>query len=91
MSGGRRPDGPVARSRVSQPVEGVFVVREGTVTFTEVEIGITGQEYFEILSGVEEGDTVVSGPYQRIRALNDDDPVREIEAGGRSRRGRGSS
>jgi len=76
----RRPEGPVAHSRASVPVEGVFVVREGTVTFTEVEIGITGQEYFEVLSGVEEGDTVVSGPYQMIRNLNDGDAVKDADA-----------
>jgi len=75
----RRPEGPVAHSRQSEPVEGVFVVRDGTVTFTEVEIGITGQEYFEVLSGVEEGDIVVSGPYQRIRNLKDDDAVKNAE------------
>lgn len=29
----------------------VFVVRGGIVTFTKVELGIAGQEYFEALSG----------------------------------------
>ena len=75
----RRPEGPVAHSREVEPVEGVFVVRDGTVSFTDVEIGITGQEYFEVLSGLEEGDTVVSGPYQRIRNLNDGDAVKNAE------------
>lgn len=57
-------------------VEGVFIVRNGTVTFTPVQIGIAGQEFFEILSGLAEGDTVVSGPYQRIRQLRDGDAIR---------------
>ena len=74
----RRPEGPVARRRQEPDVEGVFVVSEGNVTFTPVEVGIAGQEYFEVLSGLSLGDTVVSGPYQRIRELHDGDPVRRL-------------
>jgi HlyD family secretion protein len=75
---------PVPSPDRGQPreVEGVFVVREGIAYFTPVEVGITGQEYFEVLSGVEPGDTVVAGPYQRIRELSNGDPVREIVEGG---------
>jgi HlyD family secretion protein len=74
-----RPRGPVARSQQAQEIEGVFVVRDGIAYFTAVEVGITGQEYFEVLSGVQVGDTVVAGPYQLIRELTDEDPVRPID------------
>lgn len=57
-------------------VEGVFLVRDGSVTFTAVEIGIAGAEYFEVLSGLAVGDSVVAGPYQRIRQLRNGDPIR---------------
>lgn len=60
-------------------VEGVFVVAGGTVRFQPVEVGITGQEHFEVLTGVEPGDTVVAGPYQTIRTLADGDPVQRVE------------
>ncbi len=59
----------------SREVEGVFVVTGDRVTFTPVQIGIAGQEYFEVLSGLSEGDTVVAGPYQRIRQLVDGDQI----------------
>lgn len=59
--------------------EGVFVVEDGTVTFTPVTVGITGQEHFEVLSGLEEGATIVAGPYQTIRQLADGDEVTEAE------------
>jgi HlyD family secretion protein len=68
---GARPDPSEPRD-----VEGVLMVRNGTVTFAPVTLGITGREHFEILSGVAVGDTVVSGPYQVIRDLRDGDPVR---------------
>ena len=51
-------------------------MRGGTVTFTKVELGIAGQEYFEALSGVSVGDTVVAGPYQAIRDLKNGEAVR---------------
>jgi HlyD family secretion protein len=75
------PRGPVARSQEIQDIEGVFLVRDGTAYFTPVEVGITGQEYFEVISGVQVGDTVVAGPYQRIRELSNEDPVRPDDSG----------
>ncbi len=62
-----------------EDIEGVFVVKDGEVTFTAVEVGIAGQEYFEILSGINVGDSVVAGPYQRIRQLNDGDAVKSTD------------
>jgi HlyD family secretion protein len=56
--------------------EGVFVVREGRAVWTPVTIGITGQDYFEVLSGLQVGDEVVSGPFQRIQTLKDGDLVK---------------
>jgi len=67
-------------AEVSDPIEGVFVVRNGQVTFTPVTVGIAGQEYFEVLSGLSLGDTVVSGPYQVVRTLEDGDDVRADES-----------
>jgi HlyD family secretion protein len=62
-----------------EEVEGVFVVSGGTVRFRPVEIGIAGEEYFEIVGGLEQGDTVVAGPYQTIRQLRDGDAVQRTE------------
>lgn len=65
---------------VPDPIEGVFVVRDGQVVFTPVAVGIAGQEYFEVISGLSLGDTVVSGPYQVVRTLEDGDGVRADES-----------
>jgi HlyD family secretion protein len=62
-------------------VEGVFLVEGSSVRFVPVEVGIAGAEYFEVLSGLSIGDTVVSGPYQRIRQLRDGDDIRLEETG----------
>jgi len=75
-------DGNEAARSEAADQEGVFLVADGIVSFVPVEIGIAGQEYFEVLSGLSEGDTVVAGPYVRIRQLRDGDAVREGESGG---------
>jgi HlyD family secretion protein len=51
--------------------EGVFVVTDGKATFRPVKVGIAGDEYFEVLDGVREGETIVAGTYQAIRDLKD--------------------
>ena len=64
----------------SDPIEGVFVVVDGLARFRAVEVGVAGDSYFEVLSGLEEGEVVVSGTYQAIRDLSDGDAVRATEA-----------
>jgi len=76
-----RTRGPLSRPDV-QDIEGVFIVENGQVRFSPVEVGITGQEHFEILTGVSEGDTIVAGPYQQIRELIGGDRVQEQDATG---------
>ncbi len=57
--------------------EGVFVINgDNTVTFRPVKVGIAGREHFEVLEGLEEGETIVAGSYQAIRRLKDGDPVK---------------
>ena len=71
-----REDSTRAAAGETPELEGVFVVDAGTATFRPVTVGIAGDEFFEVLDGLEPGETVVSGPYQTIRTLRDGDPVR---------------
>jgi HlyD family secretion protein len=52
-------------------VEGVFVVREGHAEFVPVKTGIAGDKYFEMLSGLKEGDQVITGPFASVRSIAD--------------------
>jgi HlyD family secretion protein len=45
-----------------------------------VTVGIAGEEYFEVVSGVQQGDSIVSGTYQTIRDLQDSAKVRQMKA-----------
>jgi HlyD family secretion protein len=62
--------------RGEEEVEGVFVVEDETARFRPVEVGITSQKYFQVVSGLEEGETVVSGNYRAIRDLKDGQRVK---------------
>jgi len=59
-------------------VEGVFIVgTDNKVTFRPVKVGIAGEKYFEVLTGLKEGEKIVGGTYQAIRELKDGTLVRE--------------
>ncbi len=59
-------------------VEGVFVVGDDNkVTFRPVKVGIAGDKYFEVVSGLKKGERIVGGTYQAIRDLKDGTLVRE--------------
>ena len=57
-------------------VKGVFVVKDGKVTFVPVETGIADQKNIEITSGLEEGSKVVVGPFRTLRTLKNGDEVK---------------
>ncbi|MEK7240795.1 MAG: efflux RND transporter periplasmic adaptor subunit [Gemmatimonadota bacterium] len=61
-------------------VEGVFVVdATNKVTFRPVKVGIAGEKYFEVLTGLKENEKIVGGTYQAIRELKDGAIVREAK------------
>jgi HlyD family secretion protein len=61
-------------------LEGVFVVRDNKVQFEPVKTGIAGEKYFEVLSGLKEGDQVVIGPFSSVRELRDGAEVKATTA-----------
>ena len=63
----------------TEELEGVFAVRQGRALFVPVETGIAGDRYFEALSGLAEGDEVITGPFEVVRNLEDGDPVEPNE------------
>jgi len=54
---------------------GVFVVRDGVAHFVEIEIGIADQQNYEVLSGLSEGDEVITGSFRTLRTIKDGAPV----------------
>jgi HlyD family secretion protein len=60
--------------------EGVFLITSGRAVFTPVTIGIAGERYFEVKSGVGTGDRVITGPFASVRGLADGELVKETSA-----------
>jgi HlyD family secretion protein len=52
-------------------LEGVFVVRDNKAIFEPVQTGIAGEKYFEVKSGLKDGDSVIVGPFASVRTLAD--------------------
>lgn len=67
-----------------QEMEGAFILRDGVALFVPIEIGIAGERHFEVLSGIEEGDEVVTGPFDVIRSLTSGDRIEKIGRTGRT-------
>ena len=66
-----------------EELEGVFVARQGRAVFVPVETGIAGERYFEALTGVTEGDLVITGPFSEVRNLEDGDEIRVVDSASR--------
>ena len=78
---GASPSGPAAappaleQGQSRKEIEGVFVIRDGRTAFLPVKTGIVGDKYFEVLSGLKEGDEVITGPFASVRNLKEGDVV----------------
>jgi len=72
-------DSTSSAAKGEEEIEGVFVVKDGRAHFRPVKVGISSQKYFEVLSGLEPGEIVVSGNYKAIRELRDGQKVRIVK------------
>jgi HlyD family secretion protein len=76
--------GPAASSTLAaagdaQELEGVFVLKDGTASWLPVELGIAGDQYFEVVKGLKGGEVVIAGPYAAVRDLEAGQTVRAPE------------
>jgi len=59
-----------------EEVQGVFVIENGKAMFHKVDTGITGATDIEVLSGLKEGDQIITGTYQVIRTIRNEASVK---------------
>jgi HlyD family secretion protein len=59
-----------------EEAEGVFLMRDGKAAFAVVRTGIAGERYLEVLDGLQEGDQVITGPFDSVRSMYEGDAVR---------------
>ncbi len=60
--------------------EVIFVTRADTVAMVEVKTGIQDDSYIQVLSGLETGDQVVTGPYSAVsKKLEEGNEVKVVD------------
>lgn len=69
------PDAVTERA-LKEEIQGVFVINKGKAAFRKVETGITGTTDIEVVSGLQQGDEIVTGTYQVIRTLRNQASVK---------------
>ncbi len=69
------PDTMAKLDQNRKELKGVFVIKNGKAEFVEVQTGIADQKNIEVVSGVQAGDSVISGPYRVLRTIKNGDVV----------------
>jgi HlyD family secretion protein len=67
---------PAAEKAKKEELQGVFVISGEKVVFRKVDTGITGATDIEVLSGLKDGDQIVTGTYQVIRTIRNETAVK---------------
>jgi HlyD family secretion protein len=75
---------PAAGAKPPTPVQGVYEVKSINgklrAVFVPVTTGITGATDIEVVSGIGEGQEIVTGPYKTLRALKSGALLKRDEA-----------
>ena len=75
---GKKVDSGVTSSKEEEKFECVFVNENGTAKLRVVKTGIQDDTNIEIISGLEEGDKIITGPYNMVsKTLKPGDKVEE--------------
>ncbi len=60
-----------------KPIKGVYVLDGNKAKFKPVETGITGESDIQIISGLSEGEEVITGPSRILNTLKEDSIVKK--------------
>lgn len=60
-----------------QDEEGVYVHKDGKAAFVPVKTGLSGDANIEIVTGLTDGQQIVTGPFRALRDIKDGTKVRE--------------
>jgi HlyD family secretion protein len=70
------PTAELKPGQTRKETEGVFAVRDNKAEFMPIKMGIAGDKFFEVLTGIKSGDQVITGPYNSVRGMSDGDLVK---------------
>jgi HlyD family secretion protein len=58
--------------------EGVYSVVDGKVHFVPIKTGLAGDLDIEVVTGLKDGETVISGPFKTLRTIKEGDRVQAM-------------
>jgi len=58
--------------------QGVYALRDGKVAFAGIKTGITGELMVEVVSGLPDGEEIVTGPFKALREIKDGDRAKKM-------------
>ena len=58
-------------------IKGIYLMDGDKVKFVEVQTGITGESDIQIISGLSEGDQVITGPSRVLNKLKEGEVVKK--------------
>lgn len=65
-----------SKDKKDTEVKVVFLAEKGKARQREVKTGVSDETRVEVVSGLKEGESVITGPYRTLRDLKDGDAVR---------------
>jgi HlyD family secretion protein len=69
-----------SKKKTGEIQECVFVLEKGMAKKVNVKSGIQDNTYIQIISGLKEGQEIITGPYSAIsKTLNDKDKVKKVD------------
>lgn len=70
------PVDPAAEKAKKEELQGVFVISGEKAVFRKVETGITGATDIEVLSGLKDGEEIITGSYKVIRTIRNEAKIK---------------
>ena len=70
-----KPDPATEKAR-KEELQGVFALAGDQAAFRKVETGITGATDIEVLSGLKEGEEIITGSYRVIRTIRNETRIK---------------
>jgi HlyD family secretion protein len=74
-------DDTISEEKERPEIKGVFVVRGDVARFVQIETGIADKKRIQVVTGLADTDSVISGPYRVLRSIKDGDKVNITRVG----------
>jgi len=76
----KKPEEKSAQAGPPKEEEGVFLSVGGKAEFKPIKTGLLGELSLEVVSGLQGGESLISGPFRELRSLKPGDQVKEQKA-----------